>query len=121
MFWAKPEIARVRIVRQFRRHLPSPGAAPSSLPPRERNTTFPLEGLGGWPNSFNIGDASGHNATEGVSCCVEFRFRNCQVPVTALRGKLNYFRVGRDSGPIRSMADRNTSAMSGVHTLGSSY
>jgi hypothetical protein len=46
-------------------------------PPRKHNSTFALEGLGGRPKPFDIENASGHDATEGVFCCVVFGFRDC--------------------------------------------
>ena|ERR1700692_637951 len=77
MFLGKPGSARVRAVWQFWRHPQTSSAAPSRLPPGKRDTKFALEGLGGRLKSFDIENACGHNATEGVSCCVVFGFRDC--------------------------------------------
>src|ERR1035437_3726099 len=77
MFLGKPESAHVHAVRQFCRHLQSSWAGQSRFPPRKRNTTLVLDVLERCPKSLEIGRASRHNATEGVSCCVVFWFRNC--------------------------------------------
>jgi hypothetical protein len=50
---------------------------PKPLPPRKRNSTLVQEVLERPAKSFGIGSASRQNATEGVSCCVVFGFRDC--------------------------------------------